>query len=233
MSLVDFHQNENRLVGLGIFEANDEWTLSPPTTEDEVTYLPIETQEGNGSWLVFNQSRGLWGTILRSDDTPYNDCLPPSEQLLLDSFRENEDLNDLLQDLYTRTEDRFLNPFLAVLGNVTEGKLAWFNGSFQSEHGDLDPGRHFLRDHADVNDNPGSVGLDLSAEVTLDAVKEELNEKGLDETYDEHLDLDGMRSPRSTVLFYLTPGELNLEHTTSYRSEPTWNSHRPSAVSES
>lgn len=229
MSLVEISQTEDSLRGVGIYEANDEWKLEPPTTEDDLVHLPVVTDEGSGSWLIFNRTRGLWGTILRSDDSPYNDCLPPSEQLLLNSFRAKDSMEELLKDFYERSDDQFLNPFFAVLGDVSNGTLAWFKGSFQCDHGELELGHYVFRDNVAPNASDESAELDATSVETLQNQLEENIENG---AYADVLNQDGMRSPQRTVVFEFTRDRFTLEYAAEYTSNPDWTTHSSGAVRE-
>ncbi|MFB6344485.1 MAG: hypothetical protein ABEK50_01750 [bacterium] len=224
MSLVSFGQSAGRLLGVSIYDADPDWELSGPTQSGDLTHTVVNVAENDpGSWLIFNHSRSLWGTLLRAGDTPYNDCLPPSEALFLDVFQDSDDVGELISTLDGRSEDQFLNPFYAVIGDLSEDSLFWFHGSFQSNHGQFDDSSHVLLDGAPSKSGanlPDQLNINESTE--LKDLKESLSGGLPNEPLEKHLARDGMRETQCATLFHWTSDRLVLEHSTEFPPGSDW-----------
>lgn len=222
MSLVCVAQSGTDLAGFTLYEANDDWELSPPSRDEDLIFPTVETGEGSGSWVIFNRSQGFWGTILRSDDSPYNDCLPPGEALLLEVFRNNSTPGDLLEDLYDRTADQFMNPFHAIIGAPGSDEFVRFHGSFQSGHDELEPGTYCFRDNTDPATTPKSSELPFGADASVEAVKSFVTEGCETGIFEEQLAADGMRTPRCATVFSWSRQTLHVEHAPEYPPRSNW-----------
>lgn len=222
MSIISFSQDEQTLAGLSVFDAPEEWSLEAPQPSEDLIYPVLTSENGPGSWLIFNPSRSVWATLLRSGDTPYNDCLPPSETLLLEVLQENETVESVLKSLYQTVEDRFLNAFFCVVGNVDDNDLYWFEGSVQPDHGKLEPGRHFLRDNAEPEDGEGPAGLTVGSNESLDDLEETVETTLESEACEKLLARDGMRSTECVVLFWWNEKGLLLSYNADFPPRSDW-----------
>lgn len=230
MSLVCFNQRDDHLAGVSLYDANPEWTLTDFSTSGGLIRPGIETDEGTGAWIVFKPSEGLWGTILRSEASPYNDCLPPSEAYLLDAFGENHSLDGVLEHLGQSTDDQFINPFRSVLGDVTTGSCRLFHGSFQSTEKALDPGNRLLVDNRPPQETPPFPDIDLSKGTTTDKLKQQITEILTGDHFEEYLAQDGMRRTRSATVFVWDGDRLSVEHSTVIPPEDDWTSTETSGL---
>lgn len=201
MSFVEFRQQDDgTLIGVSVYEANPEWELTIPSGQQGLVHPLVRTDEGSGTWIVFDVERNLWGALVRSSDAPFNDCLPPGETPFLDSFREGSSLQNILDTLSTKNEDSFVNPFEAILGDRGSDRLRRFHGSFQSNTRKLPTGQYRLDDRKDV-ESLDEEWYGFSEEPDPRGSMEELLESVSLRNIENHRSPDGMRTLQNVFVF--------------------------------
>lgn len=201
MSFAEFNQAKGELSGVVAFEADPERSVSPPDAGDDLVHPSVSTEDDTGSFLVFNLPERTWGTVARSQETPYNDCLPPGDTFLLEAFRRESTPEAILGFLEDSTEDEFVNSFEVVLGNLGGSQLQHFVGSVQSRHETLPLGHYRVSDSSSLDpvDDPPSEGLTnlIAQHASPDEISRHLTEDELR----NRLENDGMRELVHMVVF--------------------------------
>lgn len=227
MSFIEFKQSENRLLGFSAYEADPDWEIGPIDERGGLIAPLTKTGEGSGFWFVYDPANNLWGSIVRSGDSPYNDCLPPSEFLLKESFDDHDSATDILKNLKTRVEADFFNPFRVLVGSLNNQKLFMFHGSFQSSVTELEPGYYHLAD----NETPKSPDSDVDFQLDENdpdfaALKKRLDPNRFKEENDHLLANDGMRTLSSVLVFEATHRTFRSAYAALNTEEPEFTDQR-------
>jgi hypothetical protein len=210
VSYLEFHQDGQTLRGISAYQVDPSWTLADPSEQHNLVTPWLSNDEGEGSWIVFDRKGLTWGSIVRSGDTPYNDCLPPSEQLLAEAFADNQDIAGIISQLEVQVNDAFFNPFRVVMGSLNDGQIIEFVGSFNTEQSGYEPGLYRLRDNESLTSLAEPEILpDPNSDSFLSRAKD-LIDKGFESDHPELLENDGMRSLGMVLAFDWTPHELNI-----------------------
>lgn len=190
MSFVVVRQAENHAHGAMVFDAPDEWTVTfegDPYIEGRCL-----TEEGNGSWFIIDPDTNQWATLLRRDDSPYNDCLPPSETLLSDAFRQETTVEKRLKSIARSADGGFYNPFNILIGSAESNKTVLLEQSFQSSTRTLEDGVHILADHDQLNQPSASF---------LQEINDVPSREALETMFSDLHTPDGLREPAMIVEF--------------------------------
>lgn len=222
MSFVEFHQRaDGSLLGLVAYEADPDWELNRPLKQDGLVHPLVHTDEGTGTWIAFDPERDLWGTVVRSPDAPFNDCLPPGEVPFLESFQEGDSLRSILERLRTNNEDAFANPFQAILGDRSSDRILEFHATFQSRTRTLTPRRYRLDDREEITtvDENRWAGFSRKpdSEETMEELLESISPRGIE----DHRSTDGMRTLRN-VLVFQWEDDLRIRTTDTIESSIDW-----------
>ncbi len=213
MSFVEFSQSVNQLRGICAFEADPSWELEAPSEQESLIAPKLKTAEGNGSWLVFDRDHLTWGSVVRADDSPYNDCLPASESLLLSAFADHQEPAPIVSELKRQTGKSFFNPFRAVVGSLeTEGLIEFF-GSFQPGSTKHDSGLYRLRDNAPLKslDIP-QVLPDPNKTSFLEEARKTISSGEFKDLNGELLANDGLRDLAILLAFEWNPEALRFAY---------------------
>lgn len=193
MSFAEFNQAKGEVSGIAAFEADPGRSVSPPDESSDLVHPSVSTEDDTGSFIVFNLPERTWGTVARSNETPYNDCLPPGDTYLLEAFRRESTPEDILEFLEQRTEEAFVNSFEVALANLDGSELQHFVGSVQSRHETLPLGHYRVSDSSPLEsvDDPPADGLPhlVAQHATPDEISRHLTENILG----NRLETDGMR----------------------------------------
>ena len=114
-----------------LFDYGDETNIDSIHEQQGIHYR-LSTSEGTGSWLVLEKDRPAWGGQLRRSDTPFNDCLPPTEHLLEASFSPGQNANNWAQQYLKLAEDGFYNPADSLIYTPGSNELIHVKQSFQT-----------------------------------------------------------------------------------------------------
>jgi hypothetical protein len=188
MSFIVFEQTDHSFHGAMIYDATGEWEIDFAT--GDLFEGRCRSEEGEGSWLIVDHENNHWGTVLRRDDSPYNDCLPPSESLLSEAFREENDLESRVKYMASAAESGFYNPFNALVGSVGDSRTILLQQSFQTKTRVLDPGSHQLCDHGSLDEPDDSIPNPSDGIPDTDALKP---------LYENRRSPDGLREPRAVL----------------------------------
>lgn len=168
-------EDQLQLVYAGDGPADWAYELGDPEADP---YVPkLEGNERTGIWFGFSLDQDRWFALLRRDDTPYNDCLPPVGWLAGEAWASTSTAEACLRDLADRVADRFLNPFDAYSGLVSKPGFYCLSQTFDSnlkefESTPLEQSNH--KDH-----QPETVADESGGIVPPDQLFRSLDEGGL------------------------------------------------------
>lgn len=213
MSILEFRQDDGIVRGFFGYEADPSWTVEPPAERGSMIGPWVKTEEGEGSWLVFDRRSHRWGALLRSTETPYNDCLPPGESLLVDAFENTEAASGLVNFLTERTEEAFLNSYQAILGAPGSNELVHFKGSFQTDSESLSSSPYVATDSVEPVIESDGLLRDLTGPGgTINQFEDFPPPDQLLSRLDDRLENNGLREVRSLIVFFSSPGEIRLNY---------------------
>jgi len=210
MSFLIIEQDPDRIRGRMLYDANPDWGLDC-ISHDDSFHCIVRTEEGDGSWLIFDRTNPRTIAVLRSHDAPYNDCLPPAESLILEGFQSERATEDQISKLDSLANGGFFNPFTAVFGDLTTESLQYSTISFQSERRSLEPGMHVLTDQDEPDQCPWSPLSSLSSFPTSGEFHSMI--KNLESP-------DGIRQPRRAAEFEVNETRWTVTLTKSPASSP-------------
>lgn len=210
MSLLEFEQSQSSVSGLYAHQADPDWSTDEPKLTDGLITNQLQTDEGNGNWLMFDLENNLWGGVVRSNESPYNDCLPPVESFLESAFFEQNTADDILGALHDEVESSFLNPFELVLGDLSTGTLHRFVGSFQAQSSTIEPGCYRLTDSTTIEPLSSSPFVTSSETDPLTQLKTIVSQNKFTNHFSAHLENDGMRELSSLTLFHFDDENCHL-----------------------
>lgn len=201
MSFAEFNQAKGELSGLVGFEAEPDRTVTPPDEAGGLVHASVSTEDDTGSYLVFNLETRTWGTVVRGGDTPYNDCLPPGDTVLMEAFRRESTPEEILGFLKESSEESFVNAFEVVLSNRDGNELQHFVGSVQSRHQTLPLGHYRLSDSDSLEPVDDPPGEGLANLIAQHASPDEISRHLTDIDLTDRLADDGMRELAHLMVF--------------------------------
>lgn len=218
MSLAIINQHDQTLSGLILFHADPSWNITEFEQSSDLLFPGCANSEGTGSWIVFDGDNSIWGIIMRRSDTPYNDCLPPSESLLLDGFKEKNSIPEILDFVEKRSTNEFFNPFNILLGNKSSNEIKLLKQSFTTNKNVLKEGVHVLEDDQEINSN----NLEVVNSFRETFPSHEKRKHLLDNDELNTKPGDGMRSIVSKSVFDWNNNKLKLSYKNENSNDPVW-----------
>lgn len=203
MTILTFDSTPNDTSGAMLFHSEADWSVQ--WRENGRLEGAIETDENQGSWWTLDTQSQQWGAIVRRGDTPYNDCLPPSEVLLKDSFREADTPEQRIEWMQSEADRGFYNPFNAVVGTLAGDQTLLLEQSFQASSKKLEPGFHVLVD-GEPPDGPETTDYQTLSDVP--------GTNELDELVHRQGSPDGLREPAMGITWSVNGDSVSVAYRT-------------------
>jgi hypothetical protein len=218
MSLCWIDPTDDGLRILSMYDAPDDWSVEPVDQRDQLIAPLCEHSEGAGCWLGYNPDTGVWGILLRRDDTPYNDCLPPSETILREGLKQ-PDLASAEEHLVNQFERGFYNESNVILGDKSINSLRLLNCGFQVSASGLDPSSLLLADNLGVNETPWDGEPEAKEVPRFDDFQDMVNNDRAPNLSSK----GGMRQTRAAICLEMGDGILDVCQVLGYPPDSDWN----------
>lgn len=219
MSDLLFELRSGQITGHLTYHADPDWEVNQPETKGPITHFQCRNDQGTGWFLVFDREHNFFGTILRRDDTPYNDCLPPSEVLLKEGFNSDySEAKEILKHVHNQADEDFYNPFNMLVADIDSNIVTVLKQSFQSSVDTFEEGNYKLSDGNDLQPMEQSPLIMDGQLPDLDTLQETIHEASDFPPKAE----DGMRETACAILFEFGDNHLRLRFTMESSENTDW-----------